>query len=174
MIKKFEDFVLESRKTKDKGSLVDLLVKLLSEKPEIKLKSPNYPTEKGAYSLAGMKSYFKSNGKTNAECDEAFYQMGKSKTLKVGDFAAKNFYYDEGVPYFYMDLSKDDIQKIKDKYEKESENQAKPIVDKRKEQKKVAAASAKAKKERKQPKKGDKKAPRKTSAKTPERAQKKK
>ena len=111
MIKKFDEFIYESKK--DKESLLALLVKLLTEKPEIKLGSDKYPDEKGAYSLSGIKKYFKDNDKTGSDADEALYQIKNNRTYTINSLSAKNYSFNESVPYFYMNLDSNKVKIIK-------------------------------------------------------------
>lgn len=119
MILKYGDFITEA-KAKDKGAIVDLLIKLLEEKPKVTLSGKTFPDEKDAYTLAGIKKYFRDHGFTSEDADDAFYYLGQDKTKKdkVKHFRAKNFHYDENYPYHYVDLTAAEVEKVKARIEK--------------------------------------------------------
>jgi hypothetical protein len=144
MIKKFDEFIFESKDTKEAGT--SLLLKLLNDKPTVKTSSKD---EKGAYSLSGMKKYFRDNGKTNDQADEAFYLLNKDKSNKIQSIGAKDYKFNEMVPHFFIGLSKDETSKIKEDYEKESLDKNQDIIQKKKEVKKAQSAASKQKKSRK-------------------------
>ena len=161
MILKYGDFITEA-KAKDKGAIVDLLIKLLEEKPKVTLSGKTFPDEKDAYTLAGIKKYFRDHGFTSEDVDDAFYYLGqdKDKKSKVKHFNAKNFHYDENYPYHYIGLTQAEVDKVKERIEKESQEMAKPEIEKRQAAKKKHVAAAK----EREAKKADKKT---TERKTP-------
>lgn len=141
MVLKFIEFINEA-KAKDKKIIIDLLFKLLEDKPKIKLDSKTYPDEKDAYSLAGIKKYFKEHGLTSGDADDAFYYLEEDKEskAKVKHFVAKNFNYSQNVPYNYVGLTSTQVEKLKSKIEAESKELAKPEIEKREDNKKRLAA----------------------------------
>jgi hypothetical protein len=133
MIFNFKDFCLfEARK--DKKSLIDTVIKLLEDKPQVKVGETTY---KGIYSLAAIKQYFKNNNLTAQNADDAIYSMQSDKNLKnikVKDSKNKTTY-----PCYYMDMTSEEAEKLKEKLESESIEKAKPELAKRAEIKKKAA-----------------------------------
>lgn len=133
MVFNFKDFCLfEARK--DKQLLTSTVVKLLEDKPQVKVGDNVY---KGIYSLAAIKQYFKNNNLTAQNADEAIYALQsdkKLKNIKVKDFKTNSTY-----PCYYMDLTQDEASKMKEKLEADSEEKAKPEIAKRDEIKKKAA-----------------------------------
>lgn len=152
-IRRFDDFITEAKK--DKNTVVELFVKLLKEKPLVKLDSKSFPDERGIYSLAGIKKYFKEHGCTNADADDAIYHIEATKEFKtkykVGYIKVKNHHYNESYPYYYIDMTEDQANKVKESLEKMSQEKSKPMIAKKEEVKK-AAVSKKAD-DRKTPKK---------------------
>lgn len=133
MVFNFKDFCLfEARK--DKQLITDTVVKLLEDKPQVKVGDNVY---KGIYSLAAIKQYFKNNNLTAQNADDAIYALQsdkKLKNIKVKDFKTNSTY-----PCYYMDLTQDEASKMKEKLEADSEEKAKPEIAKRDEIKKKAA-----------------------------------
>lgn len=162
MIKKFDEFIFESKETKEAGS--SLLLKLLNDKPTVKTSSKD---EKGAYSLSGMKKYFRDNGKTNDQADEAFYLLNKDKSNKIESIGVKDYRFNEMTPHFFIGLSKEEASSIKDDYEKEGLEKNADIIQKKKEAKKVQSAASK---ERRTRKTAVKKAPKKVAKSTTKRS----
>jgi len=147
MIFNYKDFCLfEARK--DKQLLKDTVIKLLEDKPQVKVGDTTY---KGIYSLAAIKQYFKTNNLTAQNADDALYAMQSEKKLK--NVKVKDFKTNSNFPCYYMDLTVEEAGKLKDKLESESQEKAKPEIEKRAELKKTAARTAKEKRERKTTKK---------------------
>jgi len=143
MVLKYSQFINEAKK--DKNALVDLLVKMLKDKPKIEM-GKTFPPEKDAYTLSGIKKYFTDHGMTKDNADDALYYIANDSEFKdikskLKHFSAKNHHYNESYPYYYMDLT--DVSKLKDKIEAESKELAKPEVEKRETTKKKLIASAK-------------------------------
>jgi hypothetical protein len=136
MIKKFDEFTFESKSTKNKEDNALLLIKLLNDKPTVKLPSRN---EKGAYSLAGAKKYFRDNGKTNDQCDDAFYNLRKDKSNKMEVVSVKDHKYNESIPFYYMGLSKSEASSLKEDYEKDSLDKNKGHIEKKKETRRISS-----------------------------------
>ena len=174
---KFNQFVNEAKA--DKNTSIDLLIKLLKEKPEIKMGN-TFPDEKGAYSIAGIKKYFKENGLSTEDADDILYRLHNEKEFKAkyktSSFNAKNYYYDGNYPYRYMDLTDEEVSKIKAKLESESKEQAKPKIQQRIDVKKKSENTKKAKEEAKELGKAkrsvERATPKKTAAKKPTPAKK--
>ena len=147
MVKRFFEFISEAKK--DKNASLDLLKTLFSEKPKIEA-SGNFPSQQGMYTLSAMKIYFNQNGKSNAEADDAFHEMQNSKLIK--SISCKNYYYNKNFPYFYTDLTKEEVAKLKSKIEMESKSSSFQAIESRENKKKILLASAKERRERKTPK----------------------
>ena len=155
MVLKYSQFINEAKK--DKNALVELLVKILKDKPKIEM-GKTFPTEKDAYTIAGIKKYFAEHGMTKDNADDALYYISNDKEFKdvkskLKHFSAKNSHYNENYPYHYMDLNEDEVQKVKQTIEKESAEQAKPEIEKRELSKKRHLATAKEKEVKKTEKK---------------------
>ena len=167
MVLKYVEFINEA-KAKDKKAIVDLLFKLLEEKPKVEMNSKTFPDEKDAYTLAGVKKYFRDHGFTSADGDDAFYYLAqdKERNSKVKHFRAKNFHYDENCPYNYVGLTQAEVEKVKARIEKESSEMAKPEIEKREAAKKRHVAATK----EKEAKKAERKT---TERKTPSKRKKK-
>lgn len=174
MVLKYSQFINEAKK--DKNAMVDLLVKMLKDKPKIEM-GKTFPSEKDAYTIAGIKKYFEQHGMTKDNADDALYYISNDKEFKdvkskLKHFSVKNHYYNESYPYHYMDLTAEEISKLKEKYEEESKEQSKPEMEKREANKKKLmsiekekmAKKAEAKKTSKD-KTTERKAPAKTRAK---------
>jgi hypothetical protein len=142
MVLKYSQFINESKK--DKNTMVDLLVKMLKDKPKIEM-GKNFVTEKDAYSIAGIKKYFVDHGMTKDNADDALYQIHNDKEFKdikskLKRFSAKNYHYNQSYPYHYMDLTTEEASKLKEKYESQSKEDSKPEIEKREEASKKSAA----------------------------------
>lgn len=147
MVLKFVEFITEA-KSKDKNALVELLLKLLQDKPLVKLTGGNFPDEKDAYSLAGVKKYFKDNGFTAQDADDAYYYLNqdKEKKSKVKTLRVKNLFYNEVYPYDYMDLTSNEVSVVKNRIENLSKESSKSEIEKRSLTKKKSLVDRKAKK----------------------------
>mgnify|MGYP003403598800 FL=1 len=144
MIKKFDDFIFEAKSKKEDNT--SLLLRLFNDKPTVKTSSKD---EKGAYSLSGIKKFFRDNGKTNDQADDAFYQISNDKSVKVGSISVKDYKFDENLPHFYIGLGKEEASKIKEDYEKSGLESNKETIEKKKESKRLQVAAAKEKKVKK-------------------------
>lgn len=144
MIKKFDQFILEAKGKKEDNT--SLVIKLLDEKPTIKMTEQD---EKGAYSLAAIKKYFRENGKTNDQADEAIYTLNKSKSTQLDHVSVKSFKFNGSIPLYYKGLTKEESLKIKEDYEEKSKEINKDFIEKKKEVKKLHTASSKDKKDKK-------------------------
>ena len=155
MVLKYSQFINEAKK--DKNALVELLVKMLKDKQKIEM-GKAFPTEKGAYTIAGIKKYFSEHGMTKDNADDALYYINNDKEFKdvkskLKHFSAKNSHYNENYPYYYMDLNEDEAKKVKQTIEKESAEMAKPEIEKRELAKKRHLVAAKEKEAKKAEKK---------------------
>jgi hypothetical protein len=152
MVLKYSQFINEAKK--DKNSMVDLLMKMLKDKPKVELSGS---TEKDAYTRAGMKKYFEEHGMSKDNLDDVLYTIANDKEFKevkakLKDFSAKNFKYNQTVPYYYIDLSAEEIKAVKERIESGSKEAAKPEIEKREEVKKKAVAAKKEREATKKPK----------------------
>jgi len=147
MIFNYKDFCLfEARK--DKQLLIDTVIKLLEDKSQVKVGDTTY---KGIYSLAAIKQYFKNNNLTSQNADDALYALQSEKKLK--NVKVKDFKTNSNFPCYYMDLTQEEAEKLKEKLEADSEEKAQPEIEKRAELKKKSVRAAKEKRERKTTKK---------------------
>jgi hypothetical protein len=134
---KYEKF-LESKK----DDLVELLTKLFTDKPLVKTKSEFYPDEKGAYSLSGIKNYFVSKGKSKDGAEQAVFTLKNDKKVDLKHFELNNPLYGKN-PYYYMDMTNEEADKIKSDYSTEVKKLTKSEVDKLKDLKSKAVADRK-------------------------------
>ena len=151
MVLKYSQFINEAKK--DKNAMVDLLVKMLKDKPKIEM-SKTSPSEKDAYTIAGIKKYFEEHGMTKQNADDALYHVANDKEFReikstIKHFSAKNYNHDRTYPYHYIDLTTEEVSKLKEKIETESREQAKPELEKRDMVKKKVAGVAKEKEAKK-------------------------
>jgi hypothetical protein len=159
-IMKFGEFIKEAKEAQSKGETkkdksIELLTKLLKSKTKIEM-GDKWPTEQGIYSLAGIKRYFKDNGLTNNDADQAVNKLQADKKSEIKSVSVKNHHYGDTYPYFYISLSKSEADEAKKKMEDWSKEVAKPEIEKKKEMakraeevKKSKAEEAKAKREKK-------------------------
>jgi len=145
-IQKCSDFINEAKAAKaPKSELRDALLdmfkkKPLVTKPDLKYK---YPDEKGLYSISGIKQYLSKYGD---DVDTALVDLQNDKSVELKTARIKNcLYKGDHIVYWYMNIDKDDVEKIKDKYEKEQLEKNKEIVDKRISHKKNSQVAAEAK-----------------------------
>ena len=146
MILKFTDFINEARK--DKKDIIDTLGKLLSEKPSVKVSDKS---QKSIYSASGIIQYFKNNDMSSQNATDAIHAYQNDKELKktFKYISIKDFKSGRSYPYYYMDLTKEEVDKIKDQLEKDSKEKAAPELAKKAEIRKKSAALAKERKEKK-------------------------
>jgi hypothetical protein len=88
---------------------------------------------------------------TSQNADDAIYSMQSDKNLKnvkVKDIKNKSTF-----PCYYMDMTQEEANKLKEKLQAELEEKAKPEIEKRAELKKKTANAAKERRERKTTKK---------------------
>jgi hypothetical protein len=146
MILKFYEFINEARK--DKATLIDTLVKLLTDKPTVKTKSMDH---KDIYSMAAIVQYFKDNEMTNQNANDAIHGLQNSRELKskLKYVRVKDFKNNTTYPYYYMDLTDAKAESVKKKIEEKLKKEAEPELAKRAEARRKSAAAAKEKSERK-------------------------
>jgi hypothetical protein len=154
MILKFYEFVNEARK--DKDTLVETLIKLLTNKPTVKTKSMDH---KDIYSMAAIIQYFNNNDMTNKNATDALHALQNDKELKskLKDINVKDFKNKTSNPYYYMDLTDAKAESVKSKIEEKLKKEAEPELAKRAELRKKTAAVAKEKKEKSATRKATKK-----------------
>lgn len=134
---KFEKF-FESKK----DDLVELLIKLLDEKPEVKTESEFYPKQKGLYSLASIKKYFTSKGKTKDDADQAVNHLVNDKKFDLGKIEINHPLFGKN-PYYYTGLTKVEVDKIVADYKSEMADLSKEEVNRQRELKSKAVADRK-------------------------------
>jgi hypothetical protein len=146
MILKFYEFINEARK--DKATLIDTLVKLLTDKPTVKTKSMDH---KDIYSMAAIVQYFKDNEMTNQNANDALHGLQNSRELKskLKYIRVKDIKNKTTNPYYYMDLTDAKAESVKKKIEEKLKKEAEPELAKRAELKRKYSASAKEKIEKK-------------------------
>ena len=165
MILKFTEFINEARKSKKE--ITDVLGELFSKKPAVKVSDK---TQKGIYSLAGIIQYFKDNGMSSQNATDALYHFDKEfakrekeelnkttddknakeeLTKKIKNVSVEDSKLGKKYPYYYVDLTKEEADKIKSELEKDSKEKAAPELAKRAEMRKKSAALSKEKKEKK-------------------------
>lgn len=146
MILKFTEFINEARKSKKE--ITDALGELFSKKTAVKVSDK---TQKGIYSLAGIIQYFKDNEMSSQNATDALhaYQNDKelNKTLKY--VSVKDFKSGRSNPYYYIDLTKEEADKIKSDLEKDGKEKAAPELAKKAEIRKKSVDLSKEKKEKK-------------------------
>lgn len=156
MIQKFYEFINEKVNMDDVGSEIQ---KMLDKKPTVKMTSDNYPSEKGIYSLAGIKKYL-SDKYTTLQVDGGMYNLNQAK-IKL-DFIGVDVYYSTSkksrVPFYYSGLDKKQAENYKKEFEEKNAELSSAIIKKSQEKKATVkkdvnnVSTAKAKKERKTPK----------------------
>jgi hypothetical protein len=128
---KYNDFLLLEAK-KQKGEVEKAILDLLNKKPTIE-KGEFWPNEKGIYSQSTLIMQLKDEF-TGIQVGNALADLkGKINTISV-----KNIKYKHSYPYYYTDLTKEEAEKIKDKYESEDKENNKDKAPKKTVAKKVA------------------------------------
>ena len=137
-VKKYSEFVNEAAKTNksdkaekaekvDKSVILEELLDLFTKKPLVKMDT--LPDEKGAYSIAGMKQYL--NKYKTIDVDSAFHKIiSDKKTNPLKTFRAKVKAWGKTIPYWYKDLTEDQVEKTIAKYEKEEGEKNKATIEK--------------------------------------------
>lgn len=123
----FTDFlVLEAKVEKDeiKKDILDML----KEKPTIEPSSKNWPKQKGIY-LQGSIVKHLSKYPSIAVANALSSLISKKEIERI---SVKNIEYKTSYPYYYTGLSKEEANKIKEKYESEDSNK---VVEKKPEAK---------------------------------------
>jgi hypothetical protein len=96
---------------------IELLKKFLNDKPKVSFEdSTSFPSEEKIYTIAGMKRFFRSQGLTNAELDEAFYKIQNDNSIVLNNVKVYNHTYKQSFPYFYMGEI-DNLKKITESLE---------------------------------------------------------
>jgi hypothetical protein len=150
---KFSDFLINEAKVQ-KDEVKKAILDFLKEKPTINATNKNWPTQKGIYlqgSIVKHLSKYNSTTVLNSLAD-------LSSDKEIESIRVKNIEYKHTYPYYYIDLSKEEANKIKDKYEAEDvenhKNDKKPTKKATKEAKpKRKPASSKSPIEKKEKKK---------------------
>lgn len=154
IILKFGQFIKEAKEAQEaqdkketkKDKSIDLLKKLLKSKTTIEM-SDKWPVEKALYSLSGIKKYFKDNGLTNNDADQAIHKLQSEKGGELKSVSVKNHYYGDSHPYYYITLSKEEAEVAKKKMEDWSKENSKAEIEKKKEISKKAEEGKKSKAE---------------------------
>ena len=163
-IQKYSDFILNEAKV-NKEEVISDLTKMFKEKPNVEITS--FPNEKGMYSLSGMKKYL-SDKYTAAQVDDAHNSiMNDKKKNGVKSVRIKIEKWNQLVPYWYMDLTTEEVNKLKEKYQNEEREKNKKEIDKSQSRRKEQKAADEAKIEVKKEVAAKKSAARKVSKKSP-------
>ena len=133
-VKKYFQFINEAKKDDAKEEIL----KMLEEKPTVKMSNDNWPTEKGLYSQSGFIRHLKDKY-TNHQVLNALHDIKNDKKIGLKHVMVKNYCYNESYPYYYLDITAEEANKIKDSYEEKNEVINKDAIEKRKESKKAAA-----------------------------------
>lgn len=89
---------------------------MLKDKPEVTKSNEHWPIEKGIYSISGIKKYMRSKGYTNDMTDQALYTINKDKrSLEFVNIYNRK--YKQNFPYFFLDLTDEEVKNIKKSYE---------------------------------------------------------
>jgi len=155
MIQKFYEFINEKVNMDDVGADIQ---KMLDKKPTVKMTSDNYPSEKGIYSLAGIKKYL-SDKYTTLQVDGGMYNLNQAK-IKLDSIGVDVYYTTSKksrVPFYYSGLDKKQAENYKKEFEEKNAELSSVIIKKGQEKKATVkdvnnVSTAKAKKERKTPK----------------------
>jgi len=148
MVIKFTEFLNEAKK--DKKVLIDTLTDLLTKKPSVKLTGT---TQKDIYSIAGIIQYFKDNGMSQQNANDAIYTYQNDRELKknLKHVSIKDFKNGGSYPFYYLNISDSDVKALKDKIEKDGKEKAAPLIAKKEEMKKKIIAATKERKTAKKP-----------------------
>ena len=133
-VKKYFQFINEAKKDDAKEEIL----KMLEDKPTVKMSNDNWPTEKGIYSQAGMIRFLKDKY-TNHQVLGGLHDIKNDKKSGLKHVMVKNYYYNESYPYYYIGLTEEEANKIKESYEEKNEVVNKDAIEKRKESKKANA-----------------------------------
>lgn len=121
----------EAKKIKTED-VVSELIKIFDEKPTIKPtdEKSKWPTEKdGLYSQSGIAKWMEKKGFKASQSNNAISDLSEEKKIKV--ITIKNYQYDTTYPYYYKDLTEDEVKKLKKEYEDFNKDKSeKDIVDK--------------------------------------------
>jgi len=112
---KYSDFVNEARVNKDE--VVDALLKMFKSKPKVKMTTG--ADEKGLYSLAGMKTYL--DKYPSLSVGNALGDIQNDKSIGIKAVSVKVSAWKKSLPYWYLDMSADQVAKMKAEYEEEEE-----------------------------------------------------
>jgi len=114
---KCSEFITEAKASSKKDCIEDLL-KMFDSKPLVKMDTT--PDEKGMYSLAGMKKHLLDKYKSS-EVDNAWHDIQNNKEHKssIGNVYVNISIWKEKLPYWYMNLTKVEADKLVTKYEKD-------------------------------------------------------
>lgn len=110
----FTDFLILEAKV-EKDEIKKAILDMLKDKPTIEPSSKSWPTQKGIYlqgSIVKHLSKYSSTSVLNTLTD-------LSAKKEVDNVSVKNITYKHSYPYYYIGLSKEEANKIKDKYETE-------------------------------------------------------
>lgn len=141
-IQKYSDFLLNEAKV-SKSDVVSDLLDMLKKKPSVSMDSMS--TEKGIYSLSGMKKYF-ADKYTGTIVGNALGDLQNDKNVDIKSIRVKVSVWKELVPYWYIGLTDTQVKKLKEDYEKEESNKNKKEVVKKEASKKTAVTKRAVKK----------------------------
>jgi hypothetical protein len=156
-IQKCSDFINEARVSKDE--VVSSLVDMLKEKPNVQMSK--LANERGIYSLAGMKAYLSKYSPTSV--GNALQDLQNDKKSGLKTISVKVSVWNQMTPYWYIGLTEDKANRLKEQYEEEEQAKNKVSVEKKTATKKAAKVAADTRKVAK--KTATKKAPKKVATK---------
>ncbi len=132
-VKRYNQFINEAKKDDAKEEIL----KMLNSNPTVTMSSKNWPTEKSAYSQAGIIAYLKGKYTTDQVLN-ALHDLKADKKVGVKHILVKNYHYNENYPYYYIGLTEAEAKDAKEKYEEKNEVDNKDFIAKKKEDKSPA------------------------------------
>ena len=121
-IQRYSDFIGEARKNKDES--VSALLDMFKNKPKVEMNDKREDKlgkladqEGGLYSLSGMHKYLDS--KEGMDVSGALYTLQNDKNVDIKSINVRVSIWNEDIPYWYTDISKEEAVKLKAKYEKQ-------------------------------------------------------
>lgn len=144
-IQKYSDFILNEARI-NKEEVIKDLIEMFKKRPHVEM--DKLPNERGLYGLAGMKKYL--SGKyTTIQVDNALNDIQNDKKSGLKSVRVKISHWDKSIPYWYIGLTKSEVEKLKEEYEEEEKRKNKEEIDKQSERKKSQQVASDAKKEAK-------------------------
>jgi hypothetical protein len=113
------------------------IINVLKSKIEIKSKSENFPNTNKIYSLSNVINFLNDKYSTLKIC-QAFDDINNCNELNIKYILVKNFYYNEKIPYYYLNniIADEEAINIKSELERWSEENSRNYNLRKKETKK--------------------------------------